>query len=73
MCLNKMKRALLDAVFTRVKTGGVNFYPEAREAVKEAYEFIKNADIKSAVRAVRRTELSYEIYKEAKQYASQSK
>lgn len=73
MCFKKMKAALLAVVFKRVKSEDVNFYPEAREAIKEAYEFIKNADIKSAVRAVRKTELSYDIYKEAKQYASQSK
>jgi len=73
MCAKKMKAALLTTVFRRIKTGGAYFYPEAREAIKEAYEYIKSENIRAAVKAVRRTELSYSIYREAKQSASKIK
>ena len=70
MNAKKIRQNLLQAVFKRTLGGDTNFYPEAREAIKEVNEHLKNENVQLAAEAATKTGLSLALFKEAKKSTS---
>lgn len=70
MNAKQIRDNLLKIVFQRTLDGDTNFYPEAREAIKEANEHLKKGDTQAAADVATRTDLSFEIFQEAQKSTS---
>ena len=70
MNAKQIRDNLLKIVFQRTLDGDTNFYPEAREAIKETNEHLKKGDIQAAADAATKNYLSFEIFQEAQKSTS---